>query len=114
MEKSLDNGLFWICLAARYSSMFDEIYWTFIDEAHYGPFTSVEDRVQHLDDSERAKLRVMYGMKMGQAQEGTIDPNYSLDDIMELWCGPLTIIDLTVIDRLLRKRHEEGPVILAC
>lgn len=26
MQRSLDTGLFWVCLAARYSSMFDEIY----------------------------------------------------------------------------------------
>jgi hypothetical protein len=40
MEKSLENKLFWVCLAARYSSMFDEIYWTFVDEAYYGKLTS--------------------------------------------------------------------------
>ncbi|KAK1141327.1 hypothetical protein N8T08_009234 [Aspergillus melleus] len=44
MEHSMETGLFWVCLAARYSSMFDEIYWTFIDHRFYGPFTSLEDR----------------------------------------------------------------------
>lgn len=39
MEKSLETGLFWICLASRHSSMFDEIYWKYIDPRFYGPFT---------------------------------------------------------------------------
>ena len=84
MEKPLDNGLFWVCLAARYSSMFDEIYWTFIDEVYYGKFTSIGDRLPLLDDEERTKLNTIYDVKMEQVEDGKIDPNYSLDDIMEL------------------------------
>jgi Phosphotransferase enzyme family. len=38
MEASMENGLFWICLAMRHSSMFDEIYWSFIDPMYYGFF----------------------------------------------------------------------------
>jgi hypothetical protein len=32
MEKSFDSGLLWICLSSRHSSMFDEIYWKYIDQ----------------------------------------------------------------------------------
>lgn len=56
MAKSLENGLFWVCLAARYSSMFDDIYWTFIDKIYYGPFTSIEDRIGHLTEDEKREL----------------------------------------------------------
>lgn len=84
MQESLDNGLFWVCLAARFSSMFDEIYWTFIDEAYYGEFTSLEDRLQYLDQEERSKLDAIYAIKMKQAEDGKIDSHYSLNDIMEL------------------------------
>lgn len=38
MARSIDDGLFWFCLAARHSSMFDEIYWNFIDPMYHGPF----------------------------------------------------------------------------
>lgn len=84
MEKSLENKLFWVCLAARYSSMFDEIYWAFIDEAYYGEFTSLEDRLQYLDHQEESKLDAMYHIKLKQAADGTLDPNDSLDDMMDL------------------------------
>lgn len=84
MGESLDNGLFWVCLAARFSSMFDKIYWTFIDKTYYGEFTSLEDRLQYLDQEERNKMDAIYPIKMKQAEDGKIDPHYSLDDIMEL------------------------------
>ncbi|PGH05709.1 hypothetical protein AJ79_06725 [Helicocarpus griseus UAMH5409] len=84
MEKSLDNKLFWVCLAARYSSMFDDIYWTFIHEAYYGKLTSLNDRLQHLDQGEQSKLDAIYRIKMEQAEDGKLDTHYSLDDIMEL------------------------------
>ncbi|OJD13949.1 hypothetical protein ACJ73_09134 [Blastomyces percursus] len=84
MRDSLDNGLFWVCLAARLSSMFDEIYWTFIDKAYYGEFTSLKDRLKYLDEEERSKLDAIYADKVKQAEDGKIDSHYSLDDIMEL------------------------------
>ncbi|EFQ96664.1 serine/threonine protein kinase [Nannizzia gypsea CBS 118893] len=84
MENSLDTQLFWVCLAARYSSMFDDIYWTFIDEVYHGKFTSLEDRLQYLSQEERTKLDTIYHFKVKQAEDGTIDPHYSLDDTMEL------------------------------
>lgn len=85
MEKSIDNGLFWLCLAARHSQMFDEIYWNFIDGAYFGKFTSVEDRAeQHLDEDERSILNNIYDSKMEQARDGKIDPCYTVEDFMEL------------------------------
>ena len=84
MEKSLENRLFWVCIAARYSSMFDEIYWTFIDDAYYGTLTSIDDRLKHLDQEDQTKLAAVYQIKTEQAKAGNIDPNYSLDDAIEL------------------------------
>ncbi|WEW60187.1 hypothetical protein PRK78_005672 [Emydomyces testavorans] len=85
MEKSMDNGLFWLCLAVRHSQMFDEIYWTFIDEAYYGRFISIEDRVeQHLNGAERDELDKIYQIKMEQAKDGKIDTHYTIDDLVEL------------------------------
>lgn len=36
MARSIDDGLFWFCLAARKSFM-HEIYWSFLDEKQFGP-----------------------------------------------------------------------------
>jgi hypothetical protein len=33
MRASIDNGIFWLCLAARTPSLFDAIYWKYIDHA---------------------------------------------------------------------------------
>lgn len=35
MEKSFETGMFRICLASRHSSMFDEIYWNYIDRMFF-------------------------------------------------------------------------------
>ncbi|PGH00486.1 hypothetical protein AJ80_09177 [Polytolypa hystricis UAMH7299] len=65
MERSLDNGLFWLCLAARNSQMFDEVYWTSIDEVYYGKFISIGHRVEkHLDAKERDVLAKIYQVKV--------------------------------------------------
>ncbi|PLB41377.1 phosphotransferase family protein [Aspergillus candidus] len=53
MEDSIGSGLLWVCLAARYSSMFDEIYWTFIDRRYYGPFNSLDDNIQLLNPEQK-------------------------------------------------------------
>jgi aminoglycoside phosphotransferase (APT) family kinase protein len=45
MAKSLETGLFWICLASRHRSVFDEIYWNFIDPRFFGHFTTIDDRL---------------------------------------------------------------------
>ena len=53
MEKSLETGMFWICLALRHNSMIDEIYWNFIDTKFHGPFTTIEDRPGLLSTEEQ-------------------------------------------------------------
>ena len=84
MEKSLETGLFWICLASRHSSMFDEIYWKFIDPRLYGPFTTIEDRFDLLSAEERASIDTMVENKMQQASEGTFVSHYSTAELIDL------------------------------
>lgn len=64
--------------------MFDDIYWNFLDELYYGPFKSIEDRAQLLDEHERTELGENFQMKMEQAKEGTLDENFSTDALVEL------------------------------
>lgn len=72
-----------LCLAARNSLMFDEIYWTFLDGAYYGQFISVDDRVErHLGEEERGKPNEIYHNKLEQAKNGKIDAHYTVDDLM--------------------------------
>lgn len=84
MERSLDTGLFWVCLAARCSSMFDEIYWTFIDERYHGPFTSIEDRIGLLSTEDRLSLEEFARVKAEHIPEGPLETYYSVDNLMEL------------------------------
>ncbi|EHY60905.1 hypothetical protein ABEF92_005527 [Exophiala dermatitidis] len=84
MERSLDNGLFWVCLAARYSSMFDEIYWTFIDDMYHGPFTSIEDRIGLLSEEERRDLDEFVLAKMKHVAKGPLETYYSVDNLVDL------------------------------
>ncbi|PYH75858.1 kinase-like protein [Aspergillus uvarum CBS 121591] len=84
MEKSLETGLFWICLASRHSSMFDEIYWKFIDPRFYGPLTTVNDRLGLLSEEERANVDTIVEQKMLQASEGTFVSHYSIDELVDL------------------------------
>ena len=84
METSIDTGLFWVCLAAKYSSMFDEIYWTFIDERYHGPLTSINDRIELLSEEERHTLDELVRVKMEHIAEGPLESYYTVDDLMEL------------------------------
>ena len=84
MARSLENGLFWICLAARYSSMFDEIYWGFLDTMYYGPFTTMEERVGLLSEEEQSDLHDLVRVKMQQAEEGTLDTHQNVDEMVDL------------------------------
>lgn len=84
MEKSLETGLFWICLASRHGSMFDEIYWKFIDPRFYGPFATIEDRFDLLSAEERASIDTMVENKMQQASEGTLVSHYSTAELVDL------------------------------
>lgn len=84
MEKSLETGLFWICLASRHISMFDEIYWKFIDPRFYGSFTTIEDRFDLLSAEEKANIDIIIANKMQQASEGTLVSHYSIDELVDL------------------------------
>lgn len=85
MEKSLETGLFWICLASRHGSMFDEIYWKFIDPKFHGPFRTIEDRFDLLGAEERANIDPFVEIKMKQARENTLVNHYSsVDELVDL------------------------------
>ncbi|OJK03729.1 hypothetical protein ASPACDRAFT_1885228 [Aspergillus aculeatus ATCC 16872] len=84
MEKSLETALFWMCLASRHSSMFDEIYWKFIDPRFHGPFRTIEDRSSLLSAEERANIDTVVQNKMRQTDEGTLDSHYSIHELVEL------------------------------
>lgn len=56
MEKALENGHFWFCLAATSSFGFDDIIWRFIDPLHFGEFTTIRDRVSLLSLQEQDEL----------------------------------------------------------
>ena len=86
MEHSMETGLFWVCLAARYSSMFDEIYWTFIDHRYYGSFTSLDDRIQLLDEEQQQELNELVRLKTGQCTEDeeSFDDHYPIDKLLVL------------------------------
>ncbi|KAJ5576732.1 kinase-like protein [Penicillium sp. DV-2018c] len=84
MENSLETGLFWICLASRHSSMFDDIYWNFIDPKFFGHFTTTEDRLRLLSAEERADIDIFTEKKMRQASEGNLTSYYSIDEMVDL------------------------------
>jgi aminoglycoside phosphotransferase (APT) family kinase protein len=84
MENSLETGLFWICLASRHSSMFDEIYWNFIDERFFGHFTMMEDRLGLLSAEERVNMDAFIAKKVHQASEGNLVSYYSIDELVDL------------------------------
>ncbi|KAJ5424053.1 hypothetical protein N7491_009269 [Penicillium cf. griseofulvum] len=66
MQDSMATGLLGVCLAARYSSMFDEIYWTFIDHRYYEAFTSLDDRMQLLDQEQLQEMNELVRIKASQ------------------------------------------------
>lgn len=84
MENSFESGLFWICLASRHGSMFDEIYWKFIDSRFYGPFTTIEGRFGLLSAEEQAGIDAMVESKMQQASEGSLASHYSTAELVDL------------------------------
>lgn len=82
----METGLFWVCLTTRYSSMFDEIYWTFIDHRYYGSFTSLDDRIQLLDEEQQQELNELVRLKTGQCTEDeeSFDDHYPIDKLLVL------------------------------
>lgn len=84
MAKSLDNGLFWFCLALRHGAMFDDIYWKFIDPKFFGSFTTIEDRLMLLSLEERENMAGFVEMKLSQAKAGTLVTHYDIDEMWDL------------------------------
>lgn len=84
MARSLTNGMFWLCLAARKSFMFDDIYWAFLDEKFFGPLGTLEGRLSLLSDEERNGLDGFVELKMQQKSECSLDEHLTLDEIMDL------------------------------
>ena len=83
MSESVSNGHFWFCLAATSSYGFDDIYWRFIDPVYYGPFTSIEDRIQLLSQQERDDLEPFVQLKIQQAGEGTVDQHWTVEEMFD-------------------------------
>jgi hypothetical protein len=84
MAKSLDEGLFWTCLAVRHSCMFDEIYWAFLDEKYFGPFTTMEQRISLLTEKEQGKLDEFVQTRLQQAKEERLDIYQDVDNMVDL------------------------------
>ncbi|RAL01210.1 phosphotransferase family protein [Aspergillus ibericus CBS 121593] len=83
MAQSMDSGVFWFCLAARKSFLFDEIYWTFLDPRYFGP-GSLEDRVALLSAEELVELERLVPVKVQQAREKRLEEHLSFDELVEL------------------------------
>ncbi|OJD10098.1 hypothetical protein AJ78_08752 [Emergomyces pasteurianus Ep9510] len=84
MALSIKDGLFWFCLAARNSFMFDEIYWTFLDEQYFGPLSSLDDRLSHLTQDERDQMEDFVQAKMQQIEERRLDEHQTFDQVLKL------------------------------
>ncbi|KAM4058841.1 phosphotransferase enzyme family protein [Hirsutella rhossiliensis] len=84
MAASMTNGMFWLCLAARKSFMFDDIYWTFLDEKFFGRLDALEDRLSLLSDEEREGINGFVEEKMRQKSECTLDEHLTFDDLFAL------------------------------
>nr|UPX44685.1 hypothetical protein FAC6B23_19 [Penicillium fuscum]UXX61842.1 hypothetical protein FAC4N16_15 [Penicillium fuscum] len=82
MAQSMENGLFWFCLAAKKSFMFDEIYWTFLDQKHFGN-GSLEDRLSLLSKEELDGLERLVPVKTQQARESRLEEHLSYDDFVD-------------------------------
>ncbi|KAH7309032.1 phosphotransferase enzyme family protein [Stachybotrys elegans] len=84
MEQSLDNGVFWLCLAARRSQLFDDIYWTFLDGMFFGEFTTMDDRYKLLSEEERVRMDGFVEEKMRQKEERQLDEHMTIEEVMSL------------------------------
>ncbi|KAJ5453593.1 uncharacterized protein N7458_004549, partial [Penicillium daleae] len=78
MAQSMKNELFWFCLAARKSFMFDDIYCTFLDRKYFGR-ESLENGVSLLPQEELDELEGFVRVKMQQAGKSRLDEHLSYD-----------------------------------
>lgn len=84
MAQSIESGLFWFCLAARKSFMFDEIYWAFLDEQYFGPLSSLDDRVSLLTQNERDQMKDFVQAKMQQRKERKLNEYQTFNEVFDL------------------------------
>ncbi|WEW59414.1 hypothetical protein PRK78_004886 [Emydomyces testavorans] len=84
MALSVENGLFWFCLAARKSFMFDDIYWSFLDEKHFGPLHCLDERLSLLSQQEQIELDDFVQKKMQQVAEKRLGQHLTFDEIVDL------------------------------
>ena len=63
--------------------MFDEIYWTFIDSMYYGPFTSLDERVELLEEEDGNAVDDFVREKMAQ-ERGVLDDHYTADALVDI------------------------------
>ena len=64
--------------------MIDETYWSFLDEEHFGPLGTLDDRLSLLPQQERDDLDGFVQKKLQQAEQKRLVENSSLDDIVDL------------------------------
>ena len=83
MAQSMENGVFWFCLAARKSYMFDDIYWTFLDRKHFGD-GSLEERLSLLSKEELVGLEKIVPLKMQQITEKRLEDHLTYDEFVDL------------------------------
>ncbi|KAM5497227.1 hypothetical protein McanMca71_004341 [Microsporum canis] len=81
MAESMEDGVFWFCLAARKSFMFDDIYWTFLHGMFFDQKTEPED---YLTAEEKDGMQQFIEMKIKQAEEGTLDEHSSFDEVFDM------------------------------
>ncbi|OJD16132.1 hypothetical protein ACJ73_08911 [Blastomyces percursus] len=81
MVLSIKDGLFWFCLAARNSFMFDDIYWAFLDEQYFGPSNSLGDRLSCLTQDERDQMEDFVRAKMQQIEERRLDEHQTFGQV---------------------------------
>ncbi|KKK22028.1 hypothetical protein ARAM_002106 [Aspergillus rambellii] len=74
---------FWFCLAARKSFMFDDIYWTLLDQKYFGR-GSLEDRLLLLSQEELDGLEEIVPLKMQQARENVLEEHLTYDQFVDL------------------------------
>ncbi|KAJ5291429.1 phosphotransferase enzyme family protein [Penicillium angulare] len=83
MAQSMENGVFWFCLAARKSYMFDDIYWTFLDQKYFGDGL-LEDRLSLLSKDELDQLEKIVPLKMQQVTEKRLEDHLTYDEFVDL------------------------------
>lgn len=65
--------------------MFDEIFWTFIDQRYYGALTTLADRMQLLSKEQQCDIDKLASLKSHQSnEEEGFDDRYPIDKLLEL------------------------------